>query len=85
MTKKDYEIVGAVIATTGLSPTEKIRLVDQFCDAFIKGNPHFKRDLFEKASGVFSCSICKKNGGSFRTTDLSDSKAHFLIHLNNES
>lgn len=82
MTKKDYEIISAVIASTTMSPRTKFDLVENFSKTLARDNPHFKKELFEKASGVYSCRICEKNGQSFKTTFLPDSQAHFIIHLN---
>lgn len=87
MTKKDYEVIAAVLVSESQSvrPGDHMRLVDKFCETFARDNPHFKKELFERACGVYSCEICKKREQSFRTTSLADSKTHFLHHLNNES
>lgn len=85
MTKKDYEKVAAVIGGTKFSePEDKIRLVENLGVVLARDNPHFKKKTFEEACGVFWCGICedRREGSEFFTTDQEESKAHYLIHLN---
>lgn len=85
MTKKDYEILAATLTQISAEveqPAVYIRIVDKFCETLARDNPHFKRETFQTASGIYSCKICKERGGEFRTTSLPDSQSHFLTHLN---
>jgi len=79
MTKKTYVAVAANLVNMP-NTKEKREIVNNFVDTFAADNPHFKRIEFLRACGYFPCQI-----GECKTvsSNIEESKAHLLVHLNN--
>lgn len=80
MTKKDYENVALVLLSENLPGGTRVSLVKKFSEVFGKENAHFKPEVFATACGVYNCMM---KGCDFQTTDIAESKAHIIEHVNN--